>query len=388
MNFLEYLTKFSNEEDAITQLQTDIANAFEKNKDKITISPNAQGHATFINKEQNLKLERLQSYVKKIANDIQRQYMINDIIMSSNKDKIQPSDWIDIDKVLSGTIEWQPGTIYNPDSSLVSCVNDGKKYVVNIKDWQINFYDYENFIFKHTLVEMEPFIYDNSLIHSTIDFPSGNLVAFNYLPEEVEDYIHNHFKESQYEFKGRDWNKFLGETLLAANVLRTPTHIGGKIFQNNDNIISGGINDSEEDYDTKHVGSTQNDVWQTLIADRESLQILFMKALKINKEKAINQINKLLEDQSGVDIKIAPGHYNTYYLPKMNSCLDDMRESIFSDFVEKNELNNDVNPDIIITQETIQPQFPIDDKTVASAEGKEALKKELSVPNSKNDLSL
>lgn len=392
MNFEEYKSQFENEEDAITQLNKDITEAFVNNSDKITISPNAQGHTTFLNKDQEFKSIHLENYVNHIVNDIRHQYEINNFfsdLPSPEEGKAPiPLFSIDIDQILSGNIEWKPGTVCNPDTSLVSCSNDGKKYVVNMKDWKINFYDYESFIFQRKLVEIEPFKYNKSLVHSTIDFPSGDLVAFNYLPRELDDYIESHFTQSQYGFKGRNWDKFLGEILLSANVLRTPTHIGGKVFQNDNNIITGGNNEPDEEESIKYIGETNNDVWQTLIADKKSLEILFMNALKINKQKAIEHITALIEEQSGVEIKIASGHYNVYYFPKMNSCLDEDRNALFSDFCEQNQLNNNVNPDMIITQETIQPPFLLDDKTIVKQEEKEAFKMILSVKNSKNDLSL
>lgn len=386
MNYTEYSKGFNTNDEALKQLHLDIYQAFCNNIDKISITQNAVGHQTLLFDGTTLTEEDLKIYVQNIVNDIEYQHIVNESLSSLD---IKTSS-ININQLLLGNLDWTPHIkTFKPDSSLLSCLNDGQKYLLSMDNWKMDFYSYPDLIHKKEKVKMKPFEYDKSLVHSTIDFPTGNLIAFNYLPEEISDYIEDNFQKSRYQFHGRDWDKFLGETLLAANILRTPAYTGCSAFKNRDNVVIGNIENTSSANSHLYIGDTEHDIWQTLVADKASLKTLISVALNKNEKQTQEYLDNLIFTQMAVGFRITPGTYNVYYYPKMESDINEKRESLYGDFLKNHEFSNLVNPDMVITQETIQPLEKLDDITIISEEEKNAFKEKLNIKKDReNDFSM
>lgn len=387
MNFIEYCSKFNTEKEALTQLHSDIYNAFIQNIKNISLPESAKGHKTILFKDMKIVQEDLSIYVQSIVNDIEYQHIVNESLSSFD---IKTSS-IDINQLLSGNLDWIPNnkTSFKPDYSLLTCVNDGQKYILSMNNWKMDFYNYSDFIYQKEKNKIKPFEYEKSLVHSTIDFPTGNLIAFNYLPREISDYIENNFKKSRQQFYGRNWDKFIGETLLAVNILRTPAYTGCSVLKNKNNVVIGNIKNTSSANSPLYVGDTEHDVWQTLVADKESLKKLISVALNKNEKQTQEYIDDIIFTQIAVGFRITPGTYNVYYYPIMNSDINEKKESLYGDFCKTHEFLNLVNPDMVITQEKIQPPFQLDQVTIISEEEKNNMNEKIKIKKRRsNELSL
>lgn len=386
MNYAEYSKGFNTEEEASKQLHSDIYNAFMQNISYISLPENVKGHKTILFNDMEINQEDLSLYVQYIVNDIEYQHVVNESLSSLD---IKTSS-IDINQLLLGNLDWTLHIkTFKPDSSLLSCLNDGKKYLLSMDNWKMDFYSYPDLIHKKEKVKIKPFEYDKSLVHSTIDFSTGNLIAFNYLPREISDYIEDNFQKNRYQYHGRNWDKFLGESLLSANILRTPAYTGCSAFKNKDNVVIGNIENTSSANSHLYIGDTEHDVWQTLVADKASLKTLISVALNKNEKQTQEYIDDLIFTQMAVGFRLTPGTYNVYYYPVMNSDINEKRESLYGDFCETHGFSNLVNPDMVITQEIIQPLEKLDDITVISEEEKKSFKEKLNIKKDReNDFSI
>jgi len=386
MNLSEYSKKFNSYDEALEQLHSEIYNAFMQNIEKIFVTKNAEGHQTMLFNGNALKIDDLSFYIQKIVNDIDYQHVVNQSILESSVSNIK-TPYLDIDQLLLGNLQWEYNISFKPDSSLLTCLNDGEKYILEMKNWNMDFYNFIDFVRKKEKVYIKPFEYDKSLVHSTIDFPSGNLIVFNSLPREITDYIESNFTQSRYLLHGREWDKFIGEILLSVNILRAPSSLGCSVFRDTDNIVIGNMENTSSAYSNLYIGDTEHDVLQTLVADKTSLKNLISVALNKNEKQTQDYIDDIIFTQIATGFKVAPGTYNAYYYPNVEA--DIKREPLYGDFLERHKFSNLVNPDMVITQETIQPLFKLDTITIVPEEEKSYLKDKLNVKKViKNDLSI
>lgn len=369
MDYTAYSKNFTDKDTATKELSQLIAKAFIENIDKIQITNQIEGHKIrlFSNfetyKEDKQLLEsRIINFAQKITSDIVNQSDTIDMMRQLLGDKYK-EEKIDINQILLGNLDWNKKTVFNPSSTILECGNDGKKYIFSMQDWNVKFYDYNDFVIKHQKNDIQVFKYGNAPVKEKIEFSTGNLLIFNYLPKEINDYLESNFEDSLYNYKGRDWNKFLGEMNLAVGIVRTPTHIGGNVLLDKNNIVTGIITTYTEP--DNFIGQTDTGVWQTLIADEDALTKLVMSALKINKDNAIKYIDtNIYNEQSGIKCHVTPGIYNIAYIPEMNSCGDNDMKKIYGQQNIKGY--EQINPDIFITEHEIAINHVIDDIKVIS----------------------
>lgn len=369
MDFTEYSQSFSSSKDALKQLTEDISKNFMNHLSDIKFSEGSKGHNFNIFSKSTINEKSISRFIKQLTTDIKAQSDMIDFFIKLSQNKNEKIDTnndilfqkIDIDQLMKGNLNWNVKSVFNPDSSLLTCDNDGQQYIVSMKNWKIELYNFKDFIFKNIKTPIQPFKYDMAPIETEIEFPTGELIAFNFLSEKIEEYMEQFFSKSLFEFKGRDWNKFLGEFLQSANILRTPTHIGGSVFQENNTLVIGSY-DTEENTNNL-VGSTNNDVWQTLITDKECLLKLISVSLKLNQNESIEYLNDMLEEQSGVICNITPGKYYSYYIPQMNTGNDIDTKKIYNNIDIDNYEH--IIPDMIISQNKLSlhlDNIPIIDK--------------------------
>lgn len=346
-------------------------------KNDVSFSEGLAGHKfhfylnDLINHEGNKTNEdirkRIEYFADKIVTDVvcqsERIDFMRDILSKSTKPASEMTidlTKIDIQGLLNGNLDWNPRSTYYPDYGCFSCQNDGKKYIAVMDNWKIDFIDREDFIHKKEKVNIRPFLYDNAPVKYEVDFPAGDLLVFNFLPGDIDDFIQEHFSQSQYSFTGRDWNKFLCETLASFNIFRTPTHVGGDILKDESYLILGNYNDEEGN--APIVGSTINTVWQTLVAEKESVIKLIMMAKNMNIDDAEEYMRtEIVLEQDAVSLHIEPGKYNLYYIPEKSEDSD-------TKSFEKVDMegSNAVDIDMVITRKNIIPTNKLDERKVVN----------------------
>lgn len=341
MEWYEYKEKFSNEKLAEESLKTEFFLKFKEavNQGKVKFNSTIQGHKFVLGLDDIVKEDTRMRYFTDNIIDmiIYADDKISFLRTLNLKEKIKSPD---IDKLLKGNLEWIDSKINGLpfDVSRMTCLNDGKKYISELKDWSISFVTK----IKNKKTPMIPYANDNAALEFKANIPTGDVVAMNFLPRDMDDFIFNQFKTSQYSLNGRDWQEFMSEGMNAFGVVRTPTHIGGSLFPKKDGIITGYIDYEDiEDHSThKYV---ETDVWQTLMVDKQNLLKLFMLTYECDYARAEECFEELKEEQHIEEIKINPGDYYFYFIPEMNDG-DDTQPT----FGNENIIPEHVNPEGIL----------------------------------------
>lgn len=357
--------KGQTEEEVRGHLADVIFNAFHKiiMADRLVVTEGVEGHRIKdISETSDTKNLRL--FTQRLAQDIENQSVQTANLRKITDGKYQSVD-IDIDDILAGNLEWDINSVFSPERSVALCQNDGKKYIMEMQNWHLTFYDKEEWVKNKKRVEIHAFDYDRSPVKEVIEFKTGDMIALNFLPRDLEDFIEGHYEQSTYDLIGRDWNKFQSEMLKPFGILRTPTHIGGTLVASGHNLVTGfldtpfGFNSSEHDPEVPNiVGEIGTGKWQTLIMDHADAIDLLMKARNIDASDAEAQLDLIINELGGANFKLPSGTYNVYYIPDMNEGASYDTKSIFPKV--NVECYQQITPDMIITKDELEVTRPID----------------------------
>lgn len=353
------------EEEIRKRLADVIFNAFHKiiMADRFVVTDGIEGHR-IRDISETADTKNLRLFAQALAYDIENQSVQTAHLRKITDGKYQSVD-IDIDDIFAGDLKWDINSAFHPERSALLCQNDGKKYIMEMQNWHMTLYDRKEWIENKKRVEIDVFDYDRSPVKEVFEFKTGDMIALNFLPKDLSDYIEGHYDQSIYNFIGRDWNKFQGEMLKPFGILRTPTHIGGTLVASGHNLVTGfldtpfGFNSSECEPEVPNiVGEIETGQWQTLIMDRADAIDLLMKARNIDASDAETQLDFIVNKLGGANFKLPGGTYNVYYIPDMNEGASYDTKSIFPKV--NVECYHQITPDMIITKDELEVTRPID----------------------------